>query len=192
MCLVSQYRVLGSLLACARLTLQDLKKAPTLASTASDMEALLETRTPLIAPLSGPLQGQMSGQTLLAYQYRAYPSLLEQLVGPPLSVGPESLLGYVTAECALSALRHGELQAALSALFLTTLCASALEEPAIEALHHLLVESDAQDAIGLFELGGWRTGTQGTELLALRRRQGMRFVATATQILGTFGAPERA
>lgn len=187
MCIVSQSQLIDNLTARARLTILELKKAPKLANTAGDLEQLLENAIPLIAPLAKPRREQITAHALVGYEIRMYPSLLERVVGPPLGVGPEPLLGYVAAECALAALRQGESQAAMSAIFLGTLCASRLEEPAEEALHHLLVESSAEGFIGLFEIGGWRTGTPRDDLLALQRRQGMKFVTTAVQIRGTFG-----
>lgn len=173
----------------ARLTLEALKgvNSAELSATARDLEALLDASIPLISPLPGPLVNQISPKLLVDYDVSAYPTLLEQLIGPPLRVGIEEFLGYVTAECALAALRQDELQATLSMLFLSTLCASHLEEPASEALNHVLIGSGAMGSIGLFALGARRTGTGGYEVVRLQQRLGLKFVTTAVQIHGTWG-----
>jgi hypothetical protein len=108
-----------------------------------------------------------------------------------LRIGPDTLLGYLAAECALSALRHNELQSALSALFLTSLSASRLEQPAVEAVHHILLETDTQQFVGLLTIPAWRAGTSATDLLSLRQRHQLRFATTAVQIIGVFGPPTR-
>jgi hypothetical protein len=187
-CNVGTSSILDSVSATARGTLETLSSVPEFSREAASLALLLDSSEPIIMPQSTPLPGQLTSRDFLQCEPRSYPSLLQDLAGPPLRLGRDPLLGFVTAECALSALRQGEVQAALSALILTTLCATRLEEPAIEALHHMLVERDPQGSIGLFEIGGRRSGIPADEMLQLRHRNGIRFVAAAVQLHATFRA----
>ena len=186
MCINSTSHSLAGIRAAARLAIPELKSSSLFSDVTSDLEALLETGTPLVPRLADAVPGQINASQLLRLDWSAYPALLKEVVGPPPAIGPDPLLGYITAECALTALRRHEFQAALSALFLTTLCALELEEPAVEAVHHLLVECDAEGLPGLFGLGATRAGVPPEELLALRQRQSLKFVTTAVQLSGTF------
>lgn len=190
MCINSESDVREELSAAARRTIRQLEDVPDYAATARQLGPLLDASEPLIFPASMPVGDQMTAAAFMGYHFRDYPTVLQDCIGPPLRIGPEALLGYVSAECALSALRHHELQAALSALFLTSLTASRLERPALEALHHLLLETDTQESVGLLSLPAWRAGASATELFSLRRRHQLRFVTTAVQIIGVF-APSR-
>lgn len=189
MCNVGTSQILESLRTAAVDGLEVLREVPELSQEALQMTDLLESSAPIIAPLPEPVPGQLTSRTFVQCEFRHYPSLLEELAGPPMGLGGDPLLGLVTAECALAALRRGEVQAALSALFISTLCASRLEDPASEALHHLLLECAPDGSVGLFELGGRRSGTSPDQMLLLRHRHGLRFVATAVQIVATFGGP---
>jgi hypothetical protein len=193
-CLVSKFEILTRLDASARLTIDALKRSNSaeVDATARGLETLLDASAPLISPLPVTLPGQITPEVLVGCEVREYPALLEQLIGPPLRVGVEDCLGYVSAECVLAALRQDELQASLSMLFLSTLCASCLEEPAIEALNHMLIGSDATGSIGLFALGVRRTGIGRDEMVRLQQQFGLKFVTTAVQIQGTWGSAGRA
>ena len=190
MCNVGKTQILESVRVVARETIDSLRDVPEVAHQAKRMGSLLESAAPIVMPLSRPLPGQLTPTEFLRYEPVAYPSVLEQLVGPPLRLGSDRLLGFVMAECALAALRRGQVQGALSALFLSSLCAWQLEEPAAEALHHMLVESDQHGFIGLFELGGRRSGTPSEQMMLLRRRHNLRFVAAAVQLGGAFGGQQ--
>jgi hypothetical protein len=190
-CITSESDVREELSAAARRTIEQLQDVPEYAATAEQLGPLLDASEPLIIPTAEPVPQQMTAAAFLGYRFRDYPTVLEDCIGPPLHVGREAFLGYVTAECALSALRHRELQAALSALFLTSLSAPQLERPAVEALHHILLETDTEHSVGLLTLPAWRAGTSALELLALRRRNQLRFATTAVQIIGAFSPSRR-
>jgi hypothetical protein len=188
-CIVSQSDVREELKAAARRTIYALENVPEYSATATQLRPLLDASEPLVTPSSEPVPQQMTAAALMEYRFRDYPSVLEDCIGPPLRIGPDTLLGYVSAQCALSALRHNELQSALSALFLTSLSSSQLEQPAVEALHHILLETDTRQSVGLLTLPARRAGTSATELFSLRQRHQLRFATTAVQIIGVFGPP---
>ncbi|MEU5217336.1 hypothetical protein AB0G79_14205 [Streptomyces sp. NPDC020807] len=166
----------------ARATLRSLAGAPPeIAATAGQLAHLLAESRPLVAPLPGPRPGQLTPAAVLRREIRDYPRLLDESIG---AVGPDPVLGYVTAECALAALRHQDLQGALAMLFLSTLCSREWEEGAVEALHHVLVSTDADGAVGLLELGARRAGIDAAEEAMARQGLGLRFVTTAVQIRG--------
>jgi len=127
-------QILESLGATSDQTLEVLRGVPELSQEVAQMALLLESSTRIVAHSSEPVPGQLTSRAFVQFEFRQYRSLLERLVGPPVSVGRDSRLGLATAERALAALRRGEVQAALSALFLTSLCAPRLEDPATEAL----------------------------------------------------------
>lgn len=182
MCIVDSNDLLSRLDATARATVRSLTVAPPeIVATAGQLERLLAEAQPLVAPLPGPKPGQLTSAAVLRRKIRDYPQLLDESIG---AVGPDAMLGYVTAECALVALRHQDLQGALAMLFLSTLCSRELEASAIEALHHLLVATDADGAVGLLELSARRAGIDAAEATLARQRLGLRFVTTAVQIRG--------
>jgi len=190
MCLVSTDQILTRLSSSARRTIESLKEqeyASASATTAEGLERLFEAELPLISPSPEPVVSQITAAGLVRRPVGSYPALLDQLIGPPLKVGVENRLGYVAAECALAALRQDALQAALSMLFLSTLCASEVDEPAVEALNHILMMSDATAAIGLLARGARQTATTQAAITELRRTLSLMFLTTAVQIQGTWG-----
>ena len=193
MCLVSTAEILTRLSESARRTLEALEhqeRATGAATTVRNLGRLLAESEPLISPSPRPVVGQLTAESLVRRTVSSYPALLDQLIGPPLQVGVEDWLGYVAAECAVAALRQDELQAALSMLFLSTLCAPSMEDPAIEALDHILTMSDATGSVGLLARGARRTAMTDDAVTRLRGSLSLMFVTTAVQINGTWGRAE--
>lgn len=184
MCIVSESRVREALNEAAQQAIHQLLDVEEYAATAKQLQDLLRTATPLVVPAPEPVPDQLTAAAMMARPFSDYPSLLEECIGPPLRVGREPVLGYVSALCALSALRHDDPQAALAALFLTSLSASHLLRPARETLHHLLLETGVDHSLGLLSLPAWRSGTTPAELAAVRHRYQLKFVTTAVQING--------
>ncbi len=191
MCVLGTAELLALLVSSARATIGSLQHADSdeVAATATDLEAMLDDSIPVISPRTVAVVDQIGPLALVGREIRSYPTLLEELAGPPLNVGWDDELGYLTAECALTALRRDEVQAALSMLFISSLCAAHAPEPAAEALAHIVAMSDAQGAIGLFAQGARRTGTSDAALPGLRARFGLMFASTVVQVHGTWGRP---
>ena len=188
MCIVSESRVREGLNEAAQNALHQLLDVEEHSATAAQLQSLLLTSTPIVVPAPEPVPTQLSAATLMGRPFSDYPSLLDQCIGPPLRLGREPVLGYVSALCALSALRNKDPHAALAALFLTTLSASHLQRPVLETLHHLLLETGVDGSLGLLSLPAWRAGTTPADMSALRHRYQLRLVTTAVQINGAFTA----
>ena len=190
MCLVSTAEILTRLSEPARRTLDalnDQEPATGAATTVQNLERLLAEAEPLISPSPRPVVGQLTAESLVRRRVSSYPALLGQLIGPPLQIGVDDWLGYLTAECALAALRQDELQGALSMLFLSTLCARQPKDPAMEALDHILMMSDATGSIGLLARGARQTAITDDAVARLRSSLSLMFVTTTVQICGTWG-----
>ena len=161
------------------------------ADISTRLTALLERAAPIITPLREPATGQLSAEFLIRQPPASYPALLAEVIGPPPKVGQDDWLGYLTAECALAALRQTEVRASLTMLFVSTLCSQQPAAPAIETLNHLLTMSDrAGGAVGLVELGSSRHRSSDAEVNGLRTQLALHFATTAVQILGTWGNPQ--
>lgn len=190
MCITSAPDVLARLRIAATVTLGSIKQAApddSAGTIAAGLSAMLQEGSPLVTPLPDPLSGQITPERLLKYKVEAYPTLLARVIGPPLQLGRGKEVGYVGAECALAALRRGRLQSALTMLFLSTLCTSEMDDAAVEAVHHLLLETDMHGSIGLMVGGMRRSGIGEADRGGLRQRLDGIFLTTAVQLLGTWG-----
>ncbi len=190
MCVTRSTHALGQLRATATTVVASLASDGSQGEQlALQLSNLLTSGRPVLAPLPSRCAEQISPLEVLRREVHTYPTLLEHLVGPPLQVGPDEQLAHVLCECALSALRSGDVQGTVAMLFSATLCTSRCSDLGAEVLSHLLDRTDRQGSFGLLAVGERSSGLGAQEMSAARRTMTRSFAVMSVQLLGVWDPP---